>query len=128
VFENGVITKRVLIMAFERILSLIMKEFQFSLLPKTTKNHRIPIKQRFILYILIVLQNRAQLNEIAKDMGSHITLLPSHLTLLSTSASLLSGAKASMEETASALYIQLVWSCKTARNRDGGMRSRLQRI
>ena len=29
-FENGVITKRVLIMAFERILSLIMAEFQFS--------------------------------------------------------------------------------------------------
>jgi hypothetical protein len=30
VFENDVITKRVLIMAFERILSLIMAEFQFS--------------------------------------------------------------------------------------------------
>jgi hypothetical protein len=30
VFENGVITKRVLIMAFERIRSLIMAEFQFS--------------------------------------------------------------------------------------------------
>jgi hypothetical protein len=73
------------------------------------------------LYILIVLQNRAQLNEIANSLESHITLLPSHLTLLSTSASLLSGAKASMDQTASTLYIQLLWLCKTARNKDGGM-------